>query len=289
MTILRLLHSHSRRTLFVVCGLLSVLPQLSAQTAKELMTDACYNERQQRKEDRLWASQLQRRTSGHTYVDQEIETVGGPVDRLLLIDGHQPSPAERRQDDDRLRKLTYTPSGREAMKKAREADDKRVDDLLRVIPDVFLFEDQGKQGDLEKLGFSPNPAFKPKSYEEMALHAMSGIVLIDLREKRLVQISANVTQQVEFGHGLIGSLKKGGMIEVKWTRLSSGIWKTASIRSHIHGRIILFKTINEQEDETRSEFKPEAPDTSIEQALESLAGSSLNASEQIQSGTHTSF
>jgi hypothetical protein len=258
--------------LFVASGLLSVLPQLSAQTAKELMADACYNELQQRKQDPLWASQVQRRIGGHVYLEKEIETAGGPVHRLLLVDGHEPSPSERTQDDDRLRELMNNPNAQEAMKKARQADERKVDDLLRVIPDAFLFEDQGEQGGLEKLGFSPNPAYKPKSYEETALHAMSGIVLIDLQEKRLAQIAATLTQQVEFGHGLIGSLRKGGTIEVKRARLSPGIWKTSSTRMDINGRIVLFKIISKRQDETQSDFTPEAPDTSIEQALEKLAG-----------------
>jgi hypothetical protein len=271
MLIFEHLYLHRRHLLLVVSGLLSVLPSLSGQTAKELMADACYNELQQRKQDPLWASQVQRRTGGHVYLEKEIETAGGPVHRLLLVDGHEPSPSERRQDDDRLRKLMNNPNAQEAMKKAQQADERKVDDLLRVIPDAFLFEDQGQQGGLEKLGFSPNPAYKPKSYEETALHAMRGIVLIDLQEKRLAQISATLTQQVEFGHGLIGGLKKGGTIEVKRARLSPGIWKTSSTRMDINGRIILFKTISKQEDETQSDFTPEAPDTSIEQALEKLA------------------
>jgi hypothetical protein len=218
----------------------------------------------------LWASKVQRHTDGHVYLEKEIETVAGPVHRLLFIDGHDPSPSERRQDDDRLRKFLNNSKAQEAMKKAREADEKNVDDLLRAIPDAFLFEDQGKQGGSEKLGFRPNPAYKPKSYEETALHALSGIVLIDLQERRLVEISAIVTQQVEFGFGLIGSLKKGGTIEMKRTRLCPGIWKTSSTRIDINGRMVLFRTISKKQDETQSDFQPVAPDTSIEQALKTL-------------------
>jgi hypothetical protein len=236
----------------------------------ELMADACYNELQQRKHDSLWASQVQRHTAGHVYLEKEIETVGGPVHRLLSVDGRAPSPSERRQDDDRLNKLIDSPKAREAMKRSREADEKKVDDLLRVIPEAFLFEDQGKQGSMEKLGFRPNPAYKPKSYEEMVLHALSGIIMIDLQEKRLAQISATVTQQVEFGHGLIGSLKEGGTIEMKRTRLSPGVWKTSSTRFDINGRMVLFKTISKKQDETQSDFQPVAPDTSIERALKQV-------------------
>jgi len=79
-------------------------------------------------------------------------------------------------------------------------------------------------------------------------------------------------QQVDFGLGVVGQLKKGGTIEVNRIRLSSGIWKTNSSKIDINGRIVLFKTISKQQDETHSEFKPVAPDTNIPQALQQIAG-----------------
>src|ERR1700680_678266 len=187
----------------VAFWVVSVFPLLSAQNPKQLMTDACENELRQRKQNPLWASDVERRTARHVYREQEIDTVDGRVRRLLSVDGHEPSPSERKQDDDRLRDLRENPKARLTLKKNREAEEKKVDDLLRVIPDVFLFEDQGKQGGLERLTFVPNPAYRPATYEETALHAMSGLVLIDLREKRLARFSGTLTQQVNFCPGLL--------------------------------------------------------------------------------------
>ena len=272
MTILKNFRPHGRRLPLVVFCLLSVWPQLSAQTGKELMADACYNEAHQREQNALWASQVQRRTSDHVYLEEEIETVEGPIHHLISVDGHEPSPSERTQNDDRLRDLLQNPKARLAAKKNREADEKKFGELLRVMPDVFLYEDQGNHGGLEKLAFHPNPAFTPKTYEETALHAMSGVVLIDLDEKRMARFSGTLTQQVDFGFGVIGQLKKGGTVEVSRIRLSPGIWKTNSSKIDINGRIVLFKTISKQQDETHSEFTRVAPDTNIPQALQQIAG-----------------
>jgi hypothetical protein len=120
-----LLPRRIQRSLVPFC-LLSVLPPLSAQPAKELMTDACYNERQQHKNDALWASRVERHTSGHVYLEEEIETVGGPIHRVVSVDGHEPSPSEQKQDNDRLRKLMQNPKAQQAMKKNREADQKNA-------------------------------------------------------------------------------------------------------------------------------------------------------------------
>jgi hypothetical protein len=256
----------------VASCLLLFHPPISAQTVKEFVADACYNEIQQRNQNLLWASQVQRRTDGHIYLEKQIETVGGPVHRLLSVDGHEPSPSERKQEDDQLRNLMHNSKAQVAMKKSREAEGKKLADLLRLMPEVFLFEDEGSQGGQKRLGFRPDPAYSPKSYEETALHALRGYILVDVHEKRLVELSGTLTQQVDFGHGLIASLKKGGTIDVRRNRLAPGIWKTSSIKLDVDGRVALFKTISKQQDETQSDFKPVAPGTSIEQGLATLVG-----------------
>jgi hypothetical protein len=264
-------HSHylSHLLSISICLLLA-LTSLPAQTAKQLTADACYNELHQLKGSSLWESRVERRTDGHVYLEEEIETVDGPIRHLLSVDGHEPSQSERKQDNDRLRDLMQNPKARLELKNSRDADEKKFDHLLRIIPEAFLLEDQGVQNGLEKVAFRPNPAYKPATYEERALHAMNGFILIDVQQKRLVQLSGTLTEQVDFGYGIIGYLKKGGTVEVNRIRLSPEVWKTRSSRIDLNGRIVLFKTISKQQDETHIDFKPVAPDTTILQALEQM-------------------
>lgn len=260
----------------------SVLPRLSAQNPKELMIAACDNEIRQRKQNALWASQVERRIARHVYREQEIDTMDGPVHRLLSIDGHDPSPSELKQDNDRLLDLRENPKARLTLQKNREAEERKVDDLLHVIPEIFLFEDQGQHGGLERLTFVPNPAYRPATYEETALHAMSGLVLIDLREKRLARFSGTLTQQVNFGRGVLGHINKGGTIEVNRVRLSPGQWGTSLFRTDFDGRFAIFKNISKHLDETRSDFEPVPPDTNIQRALEQIAHKSAIFSQKEQ-------
>jgi hypothetical protein len=262
--------AQARHLLWVAACSLPLLPHPLAQTGRELMADACYNEIHQREHNALWESQVQLRHAGHVIREQEIETVDGPVHRLLSVDGHEPSPPERKQNDERLRDLIQNRRARLELKKNGEADEKLLIDLLRALPDAFLFEDQGAQGSFEKLAYRPNPTYKPKTNEEKVLHAMSGVVLIDPIEKRLARISATLTQHVDFGYGLIGHLRKGGTVDVNRIKLAPGIWKTSSLRIDIEGRFVFFKTINKQQDEARSDFKSVAPDTTIVRALQQI-------------------
>jgi hypothetical protein len=75
---------------------------------------------------------------------------------------------------------------------------------------------------------------------------------------------------VDFGYGVIGRLRKGGTVDVNRIRLAPGTWKTSSLRIDINGRFVFFKTINKQQNETHSDFKSVAPDTTILKALERM-------------------
>src|SRR5258708_30344585 len=208
MTIVKFWCSQGRRLSLVAFCLLSVRPLLSAQTGKVLIADACYNEFHQREQNALWASRVQGHTAGHVYLEEEIETVDGPIHRVISVDSHEPSPSERKEDDARLHDLAQSPKARLALKKDRDADERKVDDLLRVIPEAFLFDDQGNQGGLEKVAFRPNPAYAPSTYEERAVHAMSGIILVDPKGKRLAQFFATLIHKEYFAFGAVCNLNQ---------------------------------------------------------------------------------
>jgi hypothetical protein len=64
MTMLHNLRSYCRLLALVASWLLSVFPLPSAHNSKELMADACSNELHQREQNVLWASHVERRTTG---------------------------------------------------------------------------------------------------------------------------------------------------------------------------------------------------------------------------------
>jgi hypothetical protein len=162
--------------------------------------------------------------------------------------------------------LLNSASGRHAIQKQQEDDDKNIEELLRIIPEAFVFEDQGKEGQSERIAFHPNPGFKLKTYEQRILHALDGIVVIDLHDKRTARLSGSLGTRVEFGYGLIGHVEQGGTTEITRVHLSSGVWKTSVEKIDIDGRFVLLKTITKHRDESRTGFEPVAPDTTFAQA-----------------------
>jgi hypothetical protein len=146
-----------------------------------------------------------------------------------------------------------------------------MEDMLRMIPEAFVFQDHGKERGLEKLSFQPNPDFKPKTYEERVLHTMVGTAFIDLREKQIARVSASLAQRVEFGLAVLGRVDKGGTLNIARTRVSDGVWQVSVEKIDLSGRMAIFKSLNKHKDEQRSEFKPVAPGTTVAQALDELA------------------
>ena len=112
--------------------------------------------------------------------------------------------------------------------------------------------------------------FKPKTFQQRIVHALDGIVFIDLHDKRIARLSGSLRSRVEFGYGLIGHVEQGGTTEITRVRLSPEVWKTSAEKIDIDGRFIMLKTINKHQDETRTGFEPVAPNTTFAQALDEI-------------------
>jgi hypothetical protein len=278
-TIFLLAHTSRFVAFTFVAGMVST-PALPSQTAKDLIRDACYNELQQREKTTLWSYVAERHSNNHVFREQVIETVDSPVRHLLAVDGHAPTSVQMKEENDRQQRLLKSQSGRHAIQKQQEDDNKKMEELLRIIPEAFVFEDQGKEGESEKIAFHPNPEFKPKTYEQRILHALDGIVFIDLHEKRIARLSGSLGTRVVFGYGVIGHVDQGGTTEITRIHLSPGVWKTSAEKIDIDGRFVMLKTIDKHQDESRTGFEPVAPNTTFAQALDEIAKMDRSASSK---------
>jgi hypothetical protein len=145
-----------------------------------------------------------------------------------------------------------------------------MEELLRIIPEAFVFEDQGKEGESERIAFHPNPGLKPKTYEQRIVHALDGIVFIDLHDKLIARLSGSLGLRVDFGYGLMGHIEQGGTTEITRVQLSPGVWKTSAEKLDIDGRFVIFKKIGKHQDETRTGFEPVAPGTTFARGLDKI-------------------
>jgi hypothetical protein len=115
-----------------------------------------------------------RNPNGEGEVDEVIETNEGDLKRPLLMNGRELTPEQRQKADERLQELARNP---EQLQKARADEDHdtvRSQQLLRMLPDAFIFTYAHRRGDLVQVNFSPNPNFKPSTHEAEVFHAMQG-------------------------------------------------------------------------------------------------------------------
>ncbi len=197
-----------------------------------------------------------------------VETDYGSVKRVIVRGGKPLSAAEAKAEDDRIERMIHDPALLAKQRKDGEQDDKDAADLLKMLPDAFIWSIESQDATAVTLHFEPNPNFHPPSLQARVLAAMDGTVVVDKRQHRIKTISGRLTQDVTFGYGLFGRMKQGGTFRVERRELVPGLWQITETHVHIDGKALLFKDIGEQQDEVQTSYTQVPHGTTLEQAAE---------------------
>jgi hypothetical protein len=208
---------------------------------------------------------LNRKPDGEA-VYQVVETDHGSVKKKLKHNGQPLTPEELKAEDARIQSFVNDPAQQAKQRKDGEQDDKRAENMLRLLPDAFLWTVKNDTADTVALAFVPDPDFTAPSMETRVFAAMAGEIVINKQQNRIQTIKGKLIHDVTFGWGLFGRMNQGGTFNVERRELAPGIWQITESHVHIDGHVLLFKTINEQEDETKSDFRSTPPATTLEQA-----------------------
>jgi hypothetical protein len=240
--------------------------QDSPPIAAALVNVVVGNELADRAERQKWMYLIEKQDGGQTLTEEQVETKDGPLHRVLAIDGRPLDPDQRQQDNARIDRLLQDPSEQLKVKRARDEDEQKLETLMRLMPEAFLYDYDGVEGILVRVRFRPNPSYNPSTYEGRVVHSLAGTILIDTQQKRLAKLSGRLINAVEFGYGLLGHIDNGGTVEIGRVEVGPSQWKTALIDIQLSGRLVLFKTISKQEYEIRSDFHAVPDDLSLSQA-----------------------
>jgi hypothetical protein len=221
-------------------------------------------------EKRTWMYMVAKREGKQTLTEEQVDTKDGPLYRLLAIDGAPLNQEQRQKEDVRFDHVLRNPLQQLTRKLEHEQDEQKLEKLVRLMPEVFVYDYDGVQGDMVRIRFRPNASYNPPTYEARMVHSLAGTILVDAQQKRLAGLSGQVMDRVEFGYGLLGHIDKGGTIEIGRVEVEPLRWKTALIHIQITGRVVFFKTVNEQQYETRSEFRALPGDPGLLEASQLL-------------------
>jgi hypothetical protein len=227
------------------------------------------NEIQAEQDDHsLWTYQDLKKDHGKEKLFIVCQTKQGNIERLIAIDGKPLSPDEEQREDRRLENLVAHPHQMAQEQKKQKEDGEQAQQLLRMFPEAFQFEYAGTQGDVVNLRFTPNPKFRPSTRPQQVFHQMEGTLRLDGHAGRLAAINGRLTSEVKFGGGWLGHLDKGGTFAVQQREVGSGYWEITAMRVQMNGRVLFFKSISVQQDETYSDFQLVPEDTSLQRAVE---------------------
>lgn len=238
---------------FIVLASTVAIAQGDARVLVLKMVD---NELDSQKHPRYWM-----------YLDDQTKAAKREIDRIIQlpecwftwpvsINGHSPTAEERRHARRQLERLLNNADARKKNREEIDEDSRKSATLLKMLPDAFLFTRDGREGNSIRLTFRPNPEYKPSSNEAKVFHNMKGVLLVDAEQTRLTKLKGELISDVDFGFGILGKLRKGGIFEVMQSEVAPRDWEMSLLDVHISGRALLFHTIGEQQHEFRWQFKP---------------------------------
>lgn len=231
----------------------------------------------------LWRYHIHKEADGYAQDRDVIQTKEGSLARTMLINGQPLTPDQRSKDEERMKKLVED-AGERAKREHRESqDEEKAKELLKAIPDAFIFRYDGTEGYLIRLTFTPNPHYSPPTRELMVYHAMVGKLWADRSALRLAMIEGRLIEEVKFGWGLLGHLDKGGTFKVAQKNVGDNHWDTVFLDVNMQGRIVIFKSLSVRQKEELTDFRRMPDDLTISRAYEIFQGSksSLSASSQV--------
>lgn len=262
----------SAACLLAPCGRADDIKIKPPTGANELAAEVVRNELNAQEQDKsLWKYREVHEENGKTELREIVETRDGEVHRVIALNGRPLDDKERQNEERRIRKILANPSEFKEKQKnaAHDADQER--DLLKMLPQAFLYTEAGKQDGLIRLQFRPNPQFHAASHESEVFHHMEGDMLVDARSHRLAELSGRLMSEVKFWDGVLGHLDKGGTFHVRQRNVGGGHWEMTDLDVNMNGKALFFKTIAVHEKQTDSDFRPLPDHTTLKQAGELLA------------------
>lgn len=199
-----------------------------------------------------------------------VQTQNGTLDRLVAVDGRRLDSRQQQKEDQRVERLATNPSDLAKAKRETNEDAERERRLLQMLPDAFRYQEEGTEGSLIHLKFSPNPNFRASTREATVFHHLSGDLWIDSQSNRLARISGTLNSEVKFGGGILGHLNRGGTFSVRQQDVGNGVWELTNLDVQMNGKALFFHSITVHQKQECSDFRPVNANTTPEQAAAML-------------------
>ncbi len=213
----------------------------------------------------LWCYRKLLEKDGKRQLFASCQTASAEINRLMAENGKPLTARQWQLEDLRIKKLLSNPSQLKKEKQQQLEDARQATNLLKMIPEAFLFQQRSRDAGRITLNFTPNSKFRPAGSSEFVFHHMEGTLTLDLKQRRLVEISGRLNTDVKFAGGLLGHLDKGGTFFVRQQEVTPGHWEMTRMDVRMNGKALFFKTIAVRTNEIDTDFHLVPAATSIQQ------------------------
>jgi len=146
----------------------------SAVSPVDLIRQVVANELKPQEDRSHWMYDVDKEEDGRKQTKQVVQTESISLERLIAIDGQALPPAKQQEEEARIEKVVSDGRERQKLEEIQKKDLAQCEAFFKTIPDAFIFNYEGYEGELVKVGFKPNPTFQPASREARVLHSMEG-------------------------------------------------------------------------------------------------------------------
>jgi hypothetical protein len=243
------------------CGQLAAL---NAQNPKQIVQQAVQAELAASRDDHTHWLYFEVDSEPRKTVKQWVAQANpATVERVVERNGQALTEAEQRQEMESFMRDTRAQAKR---RKSGQQDDEQAEELLRILPDAFVWTIRGQNERDTILHFKPNPQFDPPDLESRVFAAMEGDMAVNIEQHRIASLKGRLIRDVKILGGLVGYLQAGGTFDVERRETGKNLWQITETHVHILGHILIFKSISEEEDNVKTNFKQLPSDISMQQA-----------------------
>jgi hypothetical protein len=264
---------HRTRFLTFATLLLATLAA-AAQTPRDIVRQAVHTELDASHNDHSHWLYFEINRQPNKNVKQWVaEANAASVNRVVERNGQTLPESQQRQE---MAAFINDPGTQAKQRRSGQHDDEQAAELLKILPDAFIWTASGEKGSDAVFHFKPDPQFRPRDLEARVFAAMEGDMAIDREQHRIASLKGRLIHDVKIGYGLVGELKAGGTFDVERRELSPHIWQITETHVHIQGHALIFKTISEEEDDVKVHFEQIAASMTLQQAQNELLHQSPN-------------
>lgn len=240
------------------------LSALHAQTPQQLIQQVVDTERTANQNDHSQWTYFEEIHKPKEHILQWVAgTPQGGVRRVLEKDEQKLSES---QQHELIQKFLHDPRAQNKEVSENHHDYQQVDDFLKLLPVAFLWTRIDASATNTTLHFEPAPNFHPPTRESRVFSNMTGDLVVDNQQHRIRSMNGHLIREVTFGGGILGRLKEGSSFSLDQAQVGPDLWQLTSIRVHLEGNALLFKSVSLQQDDERSRFSPEPSTITLDQA-----------------------